>query len=98
MTLTEAYAAFGITRFTEFGSSNESEPDHRYRLSSNGVHKLALVSTGTQVRDHLDLDDEEGILRAATQIRQQRNEDAPGSSSRRRQRLGRGSTVSGPGP
>src|SRR5271157_2837257 len=36
MTLTEAYAAFGITRFTEIASSNESEPDHR-SLPSSGV-------------------------------------------------------------
>ena len=75
MTLTEAYAAFGITRFTEIASSNESEPDHRYRLGSNGVHKLASIPTGNQVRDYLDPDDEEGILRAATEIRQQRNEE-----------------------
>src|SRR5208337_2411279 len=72
MTLTEAYVAFGITRFTEIASSNESEPDHRYRLGSNGVHKLASISPGTQVQDYLDPDDEEGILRAATEIRQQR--------------------------
>src|SRR5271165_5871815 len=44
MTLTEAYAAFGITRFTEIASSNKSEP------SSNGVHKLASIPTGNQVR------------------------------------------------
>jgi len=69
MTLTEAYAAFGITRFTEIASSNESEP------SSNGVHKLATIPPGTQVRDYLAPDDEEGILRAATEIRQQRNEE-----------------------
>src|SRR5271157_3945405 len=69
MTLTEAYAAFGITRFTEVASSNESEP------SSNGVHKLATIPPGTQVRDYLAPDDEEGILRAATEIRQQRNEE-----------------------
>jgi len=69
MTLTEAYAAFGITRFTEIASSNESEP------SSNGVHKLASIPSGTQVRDYLDPDDQEGILRAATEIRQQRNEE-----------------------
>ena len=69
MTLTEAYAAFGITRFTEIASSNETEP------SSNGVHKLASVPTGTQVREYLDPDDEDGILRAATVIRQQRNEE-----------------------
>ncbi len=75
MTLTEAYATFGITRFTEIASSNESEPDHRYRLSSNGIHKLASIPTGNQVRDYLDPDDEEGILRAATEIRQQRNEE-----------------------
>ena len=75
MTLTEAYAAFGITRFTEIASSNESEPDHHYRLSSNGAHKLASIPTGTQVRDYLDPDDEEGILRAATEIRQQHNEE-----------------------
>ncbi len=72
MTLTEAYVAFGITRFTEIGSSNDSEPDHRYRLSNNGVHKLASILPGTQIRDSLDPDDEEGILRAATVIRQQR--------------------------
>ena len=36
MTLTEAYAAFGITRFTEIASSNESEPDHRsYRAAAS---------------------------------------------------------------
>ena len=64
MTLTEAYAAFGITRFTEIASSNKSEPDHRYRLSSNGIHKLASIPPGTQ--------DEEEILRAAAQIRQRR--------------------------
>ena len=75
MTLTEAYAAFGITRFTEIASSNESEPDHRYRLGSNGAHKLASIPTGNQVRDYLDPDDEDGILRAATVIRQQRNEE-----------------------
>ena len=75
MTLTEAYAALGITRFTEIASSNESEPDHRYRLGSNGAHKLASIPTGNQVRDYLDPDDEEGILRAATEIRQQRNEE-----------------------
>ena len=69
MTLTEAYAAFGITRFTEIASSNESEP------SSNGIHKLASIPPGTQARDYLDPDDEEGILRAATEIRQQRNEE-----------------------
>ena len=75
MTLTEAYAALGITRFTEIASSNESEPDHRYRLGSNGAHKLASIPTGNQVRDYLDPDDEDGILRAATVIRQQRNEE-----------------------
>ena len=75
MTLTEAYAALGITRFTEIASSNESEPDHRYRLGSNGAHKLASIPTGNQVRDYLDPDDEDGILRAATEIRQQRNEE-----------------------
>ncbi len=73
MTLTEAYAAFGITRFTEIGSSNDSEPD--LRLGSNGVHKLTSIRPGTQVRNYLDPDDEEGILRAATVIRQQRNEE-----------------------
>src|SRR5208337_2111708 len=69
MTLTEAYAAFGITRFTEIASSNKSEP------SSNGVHRLATIPPGNQVRDYLDPDDEDGILRAATVIRQQRNEE-----------------------
>ena len=98
MTLTEAYAAFGITRFTEIASSNESEPDHRHRLSSNGIHKLASIPPGTQVRDHLDPDDEEGILRAATKSASGATRSGPRSSSRKKRRLGRSSTGSEPGP
>ena len=50
MTLTEAYAAFGITRFTEIASSNETEPDHRYRLAQTPP---VLNGTNGRVRDPL---------------------------------------------
>jgi site-specific DNA-methyltransferase (adenine-specific)/site-specific DNA-methyltransferase (cytosine-N4-specific) len=72
MTLTEAYAAFGIARFTDIASSNENEADQHCRAGSNGRHKPASILLGTQVRDHLDPEDEEEILQAATKIRQQR--------------------------
>ena len=48
-------------------------------------------------RDYIAPDDEEGILRAATEIRQRRKRSGPASSSRRKRRLGQSSTESGPG-
>jgi site-specific DNA-methyltransferase (cytosine-N4-specific) len=72
MTLCDAYAALGITRFTDVASSNESEPDRRFQQSGNGKPKLASISPPTRVREYLDPDDEEEILRAAAQIRQRR--------------------------
>ena len=51
MTLTEAYAAFGITKYIECASSNESEPDHHSRAGTNGViHQEAEVGQDRKVR------------------------------------------------
>jgi hypothetical protein len=36
MTLCEAYAAFGIARFTEVAVSDEGEPDNRFQANGNG--------------------------------------------------------------
>ena len=86
MTLTEAYAAFGITRFTEIASSNETEPDHRYRLAQtppvlNGTNgrygpvsepRRPSASDANEPTDPLFVFDEEEILKAAAQIRQRR--------------------------
>jgi DNA modification methylase len=70
MTLCEAYVALGIARFTEVAVSDGGEPARRFQASCNGKHKLTSIPPGTQVRG-----DEEEILRAASEIRQRRNEE-----------------------
>jgi ParB-like chromosome segregation protein Spo0J len=51
------------------GADGKYRPATRVSLPSNGDGRLAFQ------RDYIDPDDEEGILRAATEIRQQRNEE-----------------------
>ena len=55
--------------------------------------RCALV----EERDYLDLDDEEEILRAATEIRQRRIAERGRLEAEGKRRLGRSSTASGPG-
>ena len=94
MTLTEAYAAFGITRFTEIASSNKSEDDRAAMgYISSPRYQLGLRSetiwTPTTKR---------GFSGRLPKFASSATRSGPGSSSRRKRRLGQSSTGSGPGP
>ena len=54
------------------GSDGKYRPATRVSLPTNGNGRLAHELPGAGERDYIDLDDEEGILRAAAQIRQRR--------------------------
>ena len=54
------------------GADGKYRPATRVSLPTNGDGRLALELPGAGERDFIDLDDEEGILRAAAQIRQRR--------------------------
>ena len=55
-----------------FGSDGKYRPATRVSLPTNGDGRLAHELPGAGEREYIDLDDEEGILRAAAQIRQRR--------------------------
>jgi len=54
------------------GADGKYRPAPRGSLSMNGNGRLTHELPGAGERDYIDLDDEEGILRAAAQIRQRR--------------------------
>ena len=54
------------------GADGKYRPATRSSLPTNGDGRLAHELPGAGERDYIDLDDEEGILRAAAQIRQRR--------------------------
>ena len=54
------------------GSDGKYRPTTRVSLPTNGDGRLAHELPGAGEREYIDLDDEEGILRAAAQIRQRR--------------------------
>src|SRR5271157_987949 len=54
------------------GSDGKYRPATRSSLPTNGDGRLPHELTGAGERDSIDLDDEEGILRVAAQIRQRR--------------------------
>ena len=54
------------------GADGKYRPATRGSLSMNGNGRLTHELPGAGERDYIDLDDEEGILRAAAQIRQRR--------------------------
>ena len=54
------------------GSDGKYRPATRGSLPTNGNGRLAHELPGAGEREYIDLDDEEGILRAAAQIRQRR--------------------------
>ena len=54
------------------GSDGKYRPATRVSLPTNGDGRLAHELPGAGEREYIDLDDEEGILRAAAQIRQRR--------------------------
>jgi ParB-like nuclease family protein len=55
-----------------FGSDGKYRSATRVSLPTNGDGRLAHELPGAGEREYIDLDDEEGILRAAAQIRQRR--------------------------
>ena len=54
------------------GSDGKYRPATRVSLPTNGDGRLAHELPGAGEREYIDLDDEEGILRAAAEIRQRR--------------------------
>jgi hypothetical protein len=67
----QATAALPQLGFT-LGSDGKYRPKSRGDVPTNGNGKQAPVLPGAELRDCLDLNDEEAILRAATEIRQRR--------------------------
>ena len=54
------------------GADGKYRPATRVSLPTNGDGRLAHELPGAGEREYIDLDDEEGILRAAAEIRQRR--------------------------
>jgi DNA modification methylase len=69
----ELHSTGGIRQlgFT-MGSDGKYRPATKVSLPTNGERKLAHELPGAGEREYIDLDDEEGILRAAAEIRQRR--------------------------